>query len=127
MRAFFRDAFSGQGAGVQGVHVRSSRFIYFIESGWGGCIKIGCAFNPQARLDTLQCGNPDELHLLAVFPGDLREESALHQRFRLDCVTGEWFAPSPALWALVKEHWCYDARHGERDPQKDYRTLLEVP
>ncbi len=98
-------------------------FVYFIESGCGGPIKIGYAGNPYTRLDTLQCGNPDELYLLAVIPGDQVDEKNLHRRFRLDNTVGEWFAPSPELWALVREHWCYDSSHGDRDPATDYRTL----
>jgi hypothetical protein len=101
----------------------AKRFVYFIESGWGGPVKIGSAENPLRRLEQLQTGNPTELHLLATVDFETTTEAEVHCRFRQDRLSGEWFYPSPLLWALIRNHWCYDDRHGPRDPANDFRSL----
>lgn len=101
-------------------------YVYFIESGDApGPIKIGFAFDPVQRLKTLACANPHGLSLLAKFPGTQSDERALHRRFRKQNITGEWFAPSDDLWALIRLHWCLDPiEQAERDPATDYKTML---
>jgi hypothetical protein len=66
-------------------------FIYFIQSGEHGPIKIGLSNGPNRRLPQLQTGNPDELLLRHVIPGDLGVERKLHQRFEPARIRGEWF------------------------------------
>lgn len=107
--------------------MRRTGRIYFVESGVGGPIKIGYAANPATRVMELQCGNPAKLYLLAIARGTIRDEGALHKRFAATHVSGEWFAPCEELWALIQEHWCYDSRHGERDPATEFRALLGAP
>jgi hypothetical protein len=89
-------------------------YVYFIESGFGGLIKIGYASNPQARLRTLQTGNPEELHILAVMEAPPWMERELHKTFRKENIVAEWFAPTERLWDYLKKHWCYDEAHGRR-------------
>ena len=100
--------------------------IYFIESGIGGPIKIGFAFNPYSRVRELQCGNPTELHLLGMARWTMYDEKTLHRRFARHRVAGEWFSPCDELWRLIRKHWCHDPGRGERDSATDYRTLLVV-
>lgn len=92
-----------------------ARYVYFIESGFGGPIKIGSARNPLSRLRSLQTGNPEELHLLAMVEeeGSI-SEVGLQDRFRKHQISNEWFAPHSDVWELVNKHWCYDAANGKR-------------
>ena len=88
--------------------------VYFIESGPGGCIKIGWSNDPVRRLIGMRTGNPEALSLLAVMPGDSKTESELHRRFDKHRVTREWFAPHVDIWKLIEKHWCYDGDNGDR-------------
>lgn len=79
--------------------------LYFIRATTGE-IKIGVAYDPRARLATLQCGNPRPLTLtlaveLADAPRVERELHALLHEYRL---TGEWFEPSEAVLDVI-EHY----------------------
>lgn len=78
-------------------------FVYFIQRGEGGPIKIGAASNPAARLSTLQTGSPEPLRLLAATPGSLDDEAALHERFASARLSGEWFEPTADLIALIEQ------------------------
>ncbi|MDP9223823.1 MAG: hypothetical protein M3P18_08185, partial [Actinomycetota bacterium] len=48
----------------------SADYVYFIQSGLDGPVKIGRSIKPKRRLPQLQTGNPDELILRHVIPGD---------------------------------------------------------
>jgi hypothetical protein len=67
------------------------RLVYFVQSGDVGPVKIGIARDPLARLGELQTGNPEQLHIRHVLPGDRTMESGLHHRFREARIRGEWF------------------------------------
>jgi hypothetical protein len=77
--------------------------IYFIQEQPAGAIKIGCAGNPQRRLYNLQTGNHRRLRILGVIDGGREHEIALHRLFKR-AGYGEWFRPSPALMAYIKEN-----------------------
>lgn len=71
-------------------------FIYFVQSGYTGAIKIGVANNVRMRICDLQVGNPMELKLLAsIGPyqrgAALKLEGELHRKFKHKRVRGEWF------------------------------------
>ena len=66
-------------------------FIYFIQSGEDGPIKIGFSGSPDRRVPQLQTGNPRELLLRHVIPGDTAIERQLHSRFEPARIRGEWF------------------------------------
>jgi hypothetical protein len=66
-------------------------FIYFIQSGEEGPIKIGFSNRPARRAPELQTGNPRELLLRHVVPGDRAMEDQLHRRFEPARIRGEWF------------------------------------
>lgn len=77
-------------------------FVYFIGEKplTDHLVKVGWADNPRKRLHNLQCGNPCELVLLAITPGDRSEEARAHAALRERWVRGEWFRLSaPMLWA----------------------------
>jgi hypothetical protein len=66
-------------------------FVYFIQEGPHGPVKIGKANHPLKRMSDLQTGNPEQLHLRHVVPGDRLLEKQLHHRFREARIRGEWF------------------------------------
>lgn len=79
--------------------------VYFVQSIDGGPVKIGRSIKPQERLLSLQTANPDPLCVVATMPGGATVERVMHVTFAADRIRagGEWFNPSPALAALVKE------------------------
>lgn len=66
-------------------------YVYFIQSGADGPIKIGLTNKPTRRVPELQTGNPRELLLRHVIPGDMAVEKQLHVRFEPARIRGEWF------------------------------------
>lgn len=66
-------------------------WIYLLRGRPKSPVKIGIARDVEARISTLQTGNPDELHLLASFPGTQADELALHRYLRDERIRGEWF------------------------------------
>lgn len=77
--------------------------IYFARSGMEGPIKIGSSRNPRQRVTDLAGAHHDEITLMAVAPGDSTDEFALHKRFADDRIRREWFRPSEALLAYIKQ------------------------
>lgn len=67
------------------------RFVYFIQEGDDGPVKIGEAFDPASRLRDLQCGNPRTLKLQAVVFATDQTEDRLHMKWVDARVRGEWF------------------------------------
>ncbi len=92
--------------------------IYFLGSfnrtiGGVDAIKVG-AVRRGIRIDTriaaLQTGNPNPIVLLARLPyGGMDGETAIHHVFRDSRLSGEWFAPTERLCALIEEVCKYNA------------------
>lgn len=76
--------------------------VYFIRHGQH--IKIGfTARTPEQRLAGMQL--PPGARVVAVIPDvPVARERALHRQFATSRVKGEWFASTPALEALIREH-----------------------
>jgi hypothetical protein len=72
-------------------HLAQPSFVYFVQQGENGPVKIGRAVDPERRVATLQTGNAIDLHLREVVPGDSTLESTMHQRFADARIRGEWF------------------------------------
>lgn len=66
-------------------------YVYVIRAGEDSPIKVGLAKDVQARMATLQTGNPRKLRVLYVLPGDLELEWQLHNRLQGQRLVGEWF------------------------------------
>lgn len=66
-------------------------WVYFIQAGERGPIKIGWAEVVSTRMAQLQCGSPMKLTLLVAIPGGAARERDLHRRFADIRVRGEWF------------------------------------
>jgi hypothetical protein len=72
---------------------------YFISDGRGR-VKIGkTEGDPKKRMATLQCGNADELTLLAT---DYTSEGELHRKFAHYHVRGEWFVLSEEIKQYIE-------------------------
>jgi Meiotically Up-regulated Gene 113 (MUG113) protein len=76
--------------------------IYFIESEDPVLVKIGYARDVNGRLCNLKVASPCKLRLIGAMDGDRCQEAALHRRFEDEWVRGEWFAPSPRLYAFIR-------------------------
>lgn len=82
-----------------------TQFVYFVQEVDGGPVKIGTATDPLKRCAMLQCGNPRQLVVRYVIPGDTAVENSLHHRFWEHRTAGEWFdIPDVVLaWAAGME------------------------
>jgi hypothetical protein len=76
-------------------------YVYFIQEGDAGNVKIGRAIDPVGRMATLQTGNPNHLTLIATIKGGDKER-ALHAKFKRYHINGEWFA-GDAVRAWIAE------------------------
>jgi hypothetical protein len=77
-------------------------FVYFIQVGTEGPIKIGVAADPVARLADLQTANATELVLLATCEGGRAEEAHIHAVCRDARLRGEWFRPTSEVLAVAQ-------------------------
>lgn len=79
-------------------------FVYFVQHGSDGLIKIGRSEDPATRLASMQTDSPVELRLLVAIEVPARHfETQLHRHFAAHRVHGEWFVPAPELLALISE------------------------
>jgi hypothetical protein len=76
-------------------------FVYFIQQGEHGPVKIGRSNRPERRIGNLQTGNPDELSLRHVIPGNKDTERHLHARFKPWLIRGEWFIDPEYLGVII--------------------------
>jgi hypothetical protein len=89
--------------------------IYFLRC--RRAIKIGYARDVEARVKSLQSGNPDPMILIGTVLAPAYFERMLHAEFGRDRLNGEWFKSSRKLLArisaLVREgEWPNPARSG---------------
>lgn len=76
-------------------------FIYFIQAGSDGPIKIGYSANVSARIADLQVSSPQRLALLLTIAGSRRDEAAFHEELGPHRMSGEWFHPHGDVLSLV--------------------------
>lgn len=72
-------------------------YVYFIQAGDQGPIKIGWSCEVSRRLLELQTANAARLVLLGYIPGTQKTERAWHVKFAAERLEAEWFRPSQAL------------------------------
>ena len=77
-------------------------WLYFLQAGFDGPIKIGLTHRVRRRRMALQVANATPLTLLVDVPGTAAEERRLHDRFGAARIRGEWFRPTPELLELVE-------------------------
>jgi hypothetical protein len=88
---------------VQGDSQRTV-WVYFIQIGKRGPIKIGSAINPHARIEDFQVACPWRLRLMGRLRGGEREEKRLHRKFCGHRIRGEWFRPVPEIIGYIRAH-----------------------
>ena len=77
-------------------------YIYFIQQGDDGPIKVGYSTNPEKRLKTLSTASPHSLHLLKVVEGDETLEKRIHTRFAEIRLGGEWLQATQDLLDFIE-------------------------
>lgn len=77
-------------------------FVYFVQAGVGGPIKIGISTNVRARMVKMQTDAAAPLRLLAIVPGDQQQEARYHRLVSSHKQSGEWFAPHADVFALIE-------------------------
>lgn len=80
-------------------------FIYFIQRGYTGPVKIGWALDPDRRLGELQIGSAEDLHIIGITPGTMADERQLHKDVAEYRVRGEWFQLPPDVIAEIERNW----------------------
>lgn len=95
------------------------RYVYFVEAGEGGPIKIGVAIDVAARVKDLQSANPTPLRLIVSIPGGYEEEGRLHRRFADERLNSEWFRGDGEVRALALSllHASPDERTGTAEKE----------
>lgn len=79
--------------------------IYFIENKNSEAIKIGYTGNDiNKRLSELQIATPEELKLIGVMDGEIKEEKKLHLKFNELLIRGEWFKSTKELNNFILEN-----------------------
>lgn len=78
--------------------------IYVIQAE-NGYVKIGSSQMPFVRMDAMQFASPLQLRLIAIFPGDYRDERKLHDKFASSRRHNEWFAADGEVVKFVAEVW----------------------
>lgn len=74
--------------------------IYFIR--YQGLIKIGFSSNLVLRVKAIMASIPGQVVFLGHMPGDREMEAHLHERFEHTRFSGEWFADTEDLAALIR-------------------------
>lgn len=72
-------------------------YVYLIQAGENGPVKIGATTDPRKRLIGLQVGHYEVLRILAIIPDSVAREAQLHEWFKADHIRGEWFRFSDAI------------------------------
>lgn len=72
-------------------------YVYILQQGNGGAVKIGVADNVQSRIQSLQTGSAYRLNLIGTIACESRKkayrlEGILHKKFSSFRLEGEWFA-----------------------------------
>lgn len=92
------------------VDILPESYVYAIQQGRRGLVKIGLAKAPLARLRLLSTGSGIELQLIVAVPGDGALERELHREFADFRVRGEWFKPAVAIKKRFNRLWYENCR-----------------
>lgn len=83
----------------------NSGYVYFIQSGENGPIKIGFTKNIENRMRALKTSSPYPLVLIGYFKSNRKLEKQLHRQFKEHKTkkNGEWFLPNAELLNLIEK------------------------
>lgn len=95
--------------------------IYFIKS--GKYVKIGKTNNLDQRVKQLQTASPYPLKVLAVMDWANSAESILHELYKTQKATGEWFLYDGKLkWAII----AYNSYKKSSSPKEFWQVGTEL-
>jgi hypothetical protein len=77
-------------------------WIYFVQCGNAGSIKIGWARDPERRIAQLQTAQPSPLKMIGVLPGTQKAEREVQAMFAHGRMRGEWFKRSAVLEGVTR-------------------------
>ncbi|HEY6015704.1 MAG TPA: GIY-YIG nuclease family protein [Gaiellaceae bacterium] len=80
-------------------------FVYFVQRGADGPIKVGFSATPLRRIAQLQTSSAELLHVLATVPGGPSLERELHALFAKHRLASEWFSPHPQLFLWLAAYF----------------------
>jgi len=82
-----------------------TQYLYLMQSGINGPVKVGVAVDVEARRRQLQTGNPFHISVLSVIPNASHREFELHDLFGHFRLEGEWFEPIQEIfdWFKIQE------------------------
>ena len=95
-------------------------YIYFIQQGDAGPVKIGHTNNLSQRVCYMQTGNPEKLHLrISVGPMTklmaARTEKDFHRHFANQSVRGEWYKPTIMRRLACEGGWTFRGKADEME------------
>ena len=91
-----------------------SGWLYFIQDGPDGPVKIGRATDVRRRMRSLRSGNPRPLKLLAAVEGGAELETHVHRRLaRARLGKSEWFRTAPVMAFLRRYGVTENLREGD--------------
>jgi hypothetical protein len=77
-------------------------WMYAIQAGHFGAVKLGITRDPRDRLRELQTSNAEPLRLVAAWRSFREEERQIHEEFADLRLRGEWFRPHDEILRLVR-------------------------
>lgn len=77
-------------------------YVYFVQAGTVGPIKIGTSVSVKDRVASIQVHCPERLFVLGVIRGGIIIEQAMHRRFAAHRLHHEWFEPNPHIFAFLR-------------------------
>lgn len=82
-------------------------YVYFIQAGDDGPIKVGYSTDICGRLSGLQTSNHERLSLIACFAGNREAEAAAHGALAAHRLRGEWYLPVAEVYryAMQRQPW----------------------
>lgn len=78
--------------------------IYFIQGQESGNIKIGYSITPDKRLNNLQTAHYEDLNVIGLLHGSMKDEEKLHKMFEDYHLRGEWYSPGDLLLEYINKN-----------------------
>jgi hypothetical protein len=78
-------------------------FVYFVQSGDDGLIKIGYTSDIRKRISSIKTCTPTPIKLLGYIEGDYLTERELHKKFKKYNSRGEWFTCTKEIIDYINE------------------------
>ena len=81
----------------------TASYIYFIQAGEGGPIKVGfTSMKPERRISHIQTGCPWPIKVIGLIEGDAADEKRIHKQLAPYKTKGEWFSPVAEVLRAVE-------------------------